>query len=82
MSEEAEFEDDLIECWCGAKGTYEELFDDSGLSCGCGGTGSIACECGGDICVCHHHGQVECPGCVDCNHDDDGFEDGFYDEDE
>lgn len=22
---------------------------------------------GGDLCVCHHHGEVPCNGCEDCN---------------
>lgn len=64
--------DDVIECWCGAKGTAAELFDDSGLDEGCGGTGSLQCLCGGDFCVCHHHGEIECDGCEDCEgHDGD-----------
>ena len=53
-------------CWCGAQGTYEELFDESGLEDCCAGTGSLNCFCGGDQCVCHFHGQTECNGCEDC----------------
>lgn len=64
-------DDELITCWCGAEGTYNELFDDSGLPPDCGGSGMLNCECGGDLCVCHHHGEVECPGCEMCKHDDD-----------
>ena len=61
-------------CWCGAKGTYHELFDDSGLEEGCGGGGTLNCFCGGDFCVCHHHGSTECPGCEDCDEADDDWE--------
>ena len=65
-------DDEIITCWCGAKGTYDELFDDDGLDDGCGGTGYVECQCGGDLCVCHHHGQeVECLGCDDCEHGDE-----------
>ena len=64
-------DDNSITCWCGAHGTYEELFDESGLPLsGCGGSGFIECECGGDMWVCHHHGEVECPGCEDCDDPD------------
>lgn len=63
--------DDLITCWCGASGTYDELFDDSCLDDCCGGSGELHCECGGDFCVCHHHGSTECPGCPDCESEDD-----------
>ena len=59
-------EDTPITCWCGETGTYEELFDDSGLDTRCGGTGELQCHCGGDLCVCHHHGATECFGCPDC----------------
>ena len=24
------------------------------------------------MCVCHHHGAVDCPGCPDCEGDEDG----------
>lgn len=70
---------EIIACWCGAKGTYEELFDESGLEEGCGGTGSINCFCGGDQCVCHHHGDLECFGCEDCQEDE---EDGWLEEED
>ncbi len=53
-------------CWCGARGKYAELFDDDCLDQTCAGTGSLNCYCGGDFCVCHHHGETECPGCEDC----------------
>lgn len=61
---------EIITCWCGARGTYEEFFDVSGLEEGCGGTGSVNCFCGGDQCVCHHHGELECDGCEDCEFGD------------
>lgn len=64
-------DDGLIECWCGAKGTFEELFDSEVFEHTCGGTGMLNCECGGDFCCCHNHGEVECPGCEDCEFDDD-----------
>ncbi len=71
MEESDVLDDDLvITCWCGDKGTYDELFDDDGLDPSCGGTGYVDCHCGGDICVCHHHGQeVECRGCHECPDD-------------
>lgn len=63
-----------FECWCGAKGTYEELCDPLGLPPGnCGGAGYKICECGGDQCVCHHHGEVECDGCEDCDPEEEQF---------
>ena len=57
-------------CFCGAVGTPEELFDEDGLEALCGGLGTLYCYCGGDLCVCHHHGEVDCPGCVDCEPDE------------
>lgn len=60
-------------CWCGAEGKVTELYDDTGLESSCGGTGSLNCHCGGDLCVCHYHGETECPGCTDCEDDDDGW---------
>ena len=63
---DSEIDDDKIRCWCGAEGTYDELFDSEVFERGCGGSGTLDCECGGDQCVCHHHGEVECPGCEDC----------------
>lgn len=73
---EVSHDKEIIRCWCGAKGTYDELFNDDGLEYSCGGTGYIDCYCGGDQCVCHHHGQeVECPGCSECP--DDGSDPVF-----
>ena len=72
---------DLITCWCGAKGTYEELFDPTVFGESCGGTGTLECLCGGDQCVCHNHGEVECPGCEDCDYQDDDYDDDYDIED-
>lgn len=74
MSDEHEVDDEIITCWCGAKGTYDELFDSAVFEQSCGGSGYLECECGGDLCVCHHHGELECPGCNDCEHGDDGYD--------
>jgi hypothetical protein len=74
---------DEIRCWCGVEGTYEELFDDACLDRSCGGTGELSCECGGDQCVCHHHGATECPGCEDCLDEEEfafGMEDALDDD--
>lgn len=68
-------DDDEIECWCGASGTYEDLFDDSGLEESCGGTGYVHCFCGGDLCACHNHGETECPGCDECEEFEDEHDD-------
>lgn len=59
-----------MRCWCGVVGSEDELFDDAGLQYGCAGTGSIDCLCGGDLCVCHYHGETDCPGCEDCRADE------------
>ena len=67
-------EGETIRCWCGAEDIYAELFDESGLSDSCMGTGVLDCYCGGDACVCHHHGEVDCPGCEDC---EDGLLDAY-----
>jgi hypothetical protein len=82
--DEIDLDDQIITCWCGARGTADELFDDAVYAEGCGGTGHLYCHCGGDLCVCHHHGQeIECPGCPDCRYDGDGDDgddgdDGYY----
>lgn len=73
-SEHDDVDDGRFECWCGVAGTFDELFDESGLPPDgrCGGLGVLFCECGGDgICVCHFHGQTDCDGCEDCDADDD-----------
>lgn len=69
---------DIVKCWCGAVGTEEELFS-ADFDFRCGGAGELQCFCGGDLCVCHNHGVVECPGCDDCWDEDDDF-DYFEDE--
>lgn len=66
----------IAPCWCGEqRGRF--VFDDPEP---CGGLGVIQCTCGGDQCVCHHHGEYECPGCVDCR-DEDGPDNFGFDED-
>lgn len=83
-ADETDSDDELITCWCGATGTFDELFDQDVYEQHCGGSGTLHCECGGDFCVCHHHGEVECEGCPDCEADEDddfeGMADGFDDE--
>lgn len=54
-------------CWCGVKDAYFAPV----RADGCGGLGTLNCYCGGDLCVCHNHGEVECPGCEDCEPDDE-----------
>ena len=49
-------------CWCGETNPY---FSDD-FAEACGGTGMLDCFCGGDLCICHWHGQIECTGCEDC----------------
>ena len=73
---------EMVTCWCGVTGAMEDMFDDAVYGQGCGGSGVLYCECGGDsLCVCHNHGEVECPGCEDCELDDDDYDDGpFYDD--
>lgn len=66
---------DNFTCWCGASGKYEEMF--SALPSRCGGSGMLDCYCGGDFCVCHNHGEVDCFGCEDC----EGFDDDDWGDD-
>jgi len=80
MIKSYEQDDEIIQCWCGAKGTYDELFDDEGLDVRCGGMGVLYCECGGDMCVCHHHGETSCFGCPDCECNDQYDEDDLNDQ--
>lgn len=59
----------MTTCWCGTKNAYFALVESE-----CSGTGTVYCYCGGDFCVCHHHGEAECPGCAMCDtdeHEDD-----------
>ncbi len=67
-------------CWCGVSGTFDELFSDD-VDEACGGTGTIHCYCGGDQCVCHNHGEIECLGCEDCEGEDDGYDEEDYEDD-
>jgi hypothetical protein len=53
-------------CWCGVKNPYY-----APLPRRCGGDGYHNCYCGGDLCVCHWHGEAECPGCEDCEQRED-----------
>jgi hypothetical protein len=63
-------------CYCGEP---NPLYNRAFLDKTCRGSTSLHCDCGGDICVCHYHGEVECLGCVDCEggdfDDDDDFDD-------
>ena len=59
-------------CWCGEEHPY---YADDGIDEGCGGSGMLYCRCGGDICVCHWHGEVDCSGCEDCAERDESWED-------
>lgn len=52
-------------CWCGTRRPYRET-SPALLSSYCAGTGELDCLCGGDQCVCHNHGTVECEGCYAC----------------
>lgn len=78
----------VIKCWCGAEGTFDELFSDDVCGRRCGGSGHVDCYCGGDFCVCHYHGGTECDGCPDCEGEDDDddyyedFDDDRYERDE
>lgn len=54
-------------CWCGERRPYYETAS-ALLSSSCAGTGELDCLCGGDQCVCHNHGTVECPGCGACQY--------------
>ena len=60
----------VMPCWCGETNPYY-----APLPGRCGGSGTLDCLCGGDFCVCHNHGEVECFGCPDCEGDDEGDDD-------
>lgn len=62
---------DKFKCWCGVVGDADHMFMDTAGTCG--GTGVLNCYCGGDLCVCHNHGEVECAGCDDCSYGDDDY---------
>lgn len=38
--------------------------------------GILNCYCGGDLRLCHNHGETECFGCEDCEQND-----GYTDDD-
>lgn len=69
-------EDDNPPCWCGVE---NPLYSDD-LESMCGGSGFLSCECGGDFCVCHWHGGVDCDGCGDCREFDDDDDDDWSDD--
>jgi len=80
MSDNDQFEEELersglFRCWCGMIGQYDEMFDMEIFEQDCGGSGVLNCECGGDICTCHNHGEVQCPGCPDCEEFDEDMDD-------
>lgn len=52
-------------CWCDP-GNSNCWFSTAYLNRTCGGSGTLHCYCGGDLCVCHNHGEIECDGCEDC----------------
>lgn len=60
------FEREVPTCWCGEPNPHHAR-----LSRGCGGYRFMICLCGGDLCACHNHGEIECFGCQDCEGDDD-----------
>jgi hypothetical protein len=70
-------EDTDTPCWCGVENPYYS--DD--LPETCGGTGILVCHCGGDQCVCHWHGEVDCDGCADCEEAGDDDCDDYPNED-
>lgn len=49
-------------CWCGHPNPHFEP-----AAGPCDGSGDVDCFCGGDQCVCHNHGEAECPGCANCS---------------
>jgi hypothetical protein len=55
-------------CWCGVKNPYYAPLPNH-----CDGCGTITCYCGGDMCVCHWHGEVECFGCAECRDREDDY---------
>lgn len=55
-----------VPCWCGEKNPFYE--DVKGP---CDGSGECECRCGDNTCFCHNHGHGLCPGCKECDGDDD-----------
>lgn len=58
-----------MSCWCGEENPEYAATGPFGLDRTCGGSGALYCNCGGDLCVCHWHGEAECDGCEDCHPD-------------
>lgn len=56
---------------CPACGMGPAWFSVADLDHACGGSGTLACYCGGDACQCHNHGEVECDGCEECGTDEE-----------
>jgi hypothetical protein len=69
---------ETFKCWCGDRVTDADFEPING---GCGGIGTLYCDCGGDFCVCHNHGEVQCDGCEDCDAGGFGEGDDGYDSD-
>lgn len=45
---------------------YENFYDDDDSEeyCNhCSNTGIVNCYCGGDLCCCENHGEMDCPHC-------------------
>lgn len=62
-------------CWCGEENP-EYADEKDGLDSRCHGWRVLHCYCGGDLCVCHNHGETECFGCPDCEEDNgDDYDD-------
>lgn len=59
-------------CWCDPDPNC--WHDTACLDETCGGSMTLHCYCGGDLCVCHNHGEMECPGCDDCKPDGDDYD--------
>lgn len=57
---------EAMACWYGTRSPYF-----APLGGECAGTGTLHCICGGDFCICHWHGETDCPGCEDCDFDED-----------
>lgn len=56
--------------------SYPTNPDFKSVSRRCEGYGTLACDCGGDLCVCGLDGE-QCPGCPDCDLNDDADADYF-----
>jgi hypothetical protein len=63
-------DDVIVKCWCGVYGPATEMFQVAFLDEDCGGWGHRICRCGGDSCICHHHGGAWCEGCPACREDE------------